>query len=139
MSEAEAIAKRDEDPRNEKLVFLIDMYRPSFYMWEVVETLRRYTIFGEVLSTRNLIYTPSHRLAFTGALLMFGSGSVVQLFLGIWLAIGMVVATSLPDLLFDIKILVWPLLRSWKSSLFYSAVYCSRSLNLQTHLQFRYF
>ena len=35
MTEQEAIAIRDEDPKNSKLSFLVEMYRPSYWCWEV--------------------------------------------------------------------------------------------------------
>ena len=35
MTEKEAIAIRDEDPKNSKLSFLVEMYRPTFWWWEV--------------------------------------------------------------------------------------------------------
>ena len=35
MTEKEAIAIRDEDPKNSKLSFLVEMYRPTYWWWEV--------------------------------------------------------------------------------------------------------
>ena len=35
MTEQEAITIRDEDPKNSKLSFLVEMYRPSYWCWEV--------------------------------------------------------------------------------------------------------
>ena len=35
MTEQEAITIRDEDPKNSKLSFLVEMYRPTYWWWEV--------------------------------------------------------------------------------------------------------
>ena len=72
MTEEEAIKQRDDDPNNSKILFLVEAYRPTYYYWEVVEAGRR--------------------LALTSALSILQSGSLVQLFLGLWLCIFMVMA-----------------------------------------------
>lgn len=69
MTEEDAVQARSEDPKNDKLMFLVETYKCRYWWWEVVEALRR--------------------LAFTGALAIFGSGSFAQLFFGMWLCIGM--------------------------------------------------
>ena len=52
-------------------------YRPKFWFWETFETVKR--------------------LAFTGALLVFGSGTVGQLFVGMWLSVFSIMACKCTD------------------------------------------
>lgn len=72
MTEKEVIKQRDENPNSSKILFLVEAYRPAYYYWEVVEAGRR--------------------LALTSALSILQSGSLVQLFLGLWLCIFMAMA-----------------------------------------------
>lgn len=56
----------------DKIFFLVSMYRPVYWFWDVVEACRR--------------------LALTSVLSIFTAGSTLQLFLGLWLCIFFIMA-----------------------------------------------